>query len=732
MSFFHSNFSSDDIADFLDISPCRNDNDAERQSRQRVDIKENGTLQVGEARMVSKNLKRGQYSIKVRSTNSRRLGARIVVEVRDRKGDSEETDDRELVLFERSMNIKTSFLAPSSYTTDNLAIHQNSVMKVKLSNPSENHSVHFSVELNGFFYVKRRRHTASSSRPISNPNMSSGHSRCASFGGDIHLQNPVDADQEEKKQQRRMQELSISPNRELRPIPSSPGTPPTPEPLRRLKVRWIPREDGAIGRGGTSHVFMGVADDGRYVAIKQIHINNQADSDKLQKEVELLRRCRHPHIVRYLGSSVGDDSHERRYLTIFLEFIQGGSLHDILRKVGALFEQIASNYTQQILYGLAYLHSQGIVHGDIKPSNVLVTHLQTTVKISDFGASRYLEDQVGDTTEGTPLYMSPEIIRGEPSTPQSDIWALGCTVLEMLTSQAPWSECNFQDIFDAFRHIRSTTTPPVIPDFVSPPAADFVRQCCEINPENRPNAEELLCHGFIRDHDHWLQEHEGWVSQHPQQAAGPTTPTADCIPTDTGSSFEFTAHSVVTDFTDTGTYSEQENTSAGKPELMEMGDTAEPCPDTKPVFSAFMQHEAFLDLDDNELDVYPAAVTPQTESKHLSFKEDEIDSGFDEKQDKETHNEDQGSDWSMDSISDDSSVAISTSLGDSDGSDLGFEVITDGEVANACEAQKQDTLKREDSQRRISVFLRRNAQRQKLLSKSILGLSSVEYDDIIP
>eukprot|EP00761_Pharyngomonas_kirbyi_P014581 gb/GECH01014611.1/.p1 GENE.gb/GECH01014611.1/~~gb/GECH01014611.1/.p1 ORF type:complete len:793 (+),score=166.24 gb/GECH01014611.1/:1-2379(+) len=782
MSLFNSAFSNSELTDFLEpISPLSNqEQKPERETKQKVDIQETGALQVGEARLISKNLKRGQYTIKIRSTNGRRLNARIMVQVRNNKTKKNKTDsdkndlentDPEQILYQRNVSVKTSFLSSSSFTIDNFSVHQNSVMKVKLSNPSSGHPVNFSVELNGHFFVKRLCHSQQIKSADKTPEREnrqlrsqSHHSRSSSFGKSLTIPTPNAVDNQmylnpnpdEKRQQRRLQELSISPNREARIPSSSVNHTPTspPDQSRRLKVRWIPWEDGAVGRGGTSHVYMGVADDGRYIAIKQIHINDQVDSEKLQKEVEFLRRCRHPHIVRYLGSSVGNDAQGKRYLTIFLEFIQGGSVYDILKKVGALFEKVASSYTQQILYGLAYLHSQGIVHGDIKPSNVLVTHLQNTVKISDFGASRYLEDKVGETTQGTPLYMSPEIIQGEASSPQSDIWALGCTVLEMLTAQSPWSEHNFKDTFEAFRYIRTTTSPPHIPDYVSPPAVEFIKECCQLNPKDRPTAEHLLCHRFIQKHEEWLNTHEEWITQH-QQQHHQITPVmqqnddgGDEL-SNTISSLEFTEHSMNstnwTQTTDTGVFENDQEPlttpdtpdtpdTPNTPNTPNTPDTSDTPTETKPRSNTKvnshtpMQQEAFLDLDENELELQPAAITPQKENEYISFTENAEPTALFPNENDNENEEEQGYRKGRNSYyensgdsccSDDESVAISTSFDDSDGSDMGFEVISQGEVAAA-----QCQEKREEPHHLISLFLRRNAQRQKQLSKSILGLSS--------
>ncbi|KAF2304956.1 hypothetical protein GH714_000711 [Hevea brasiliensis] len=160
---------------------------------------------------------------------------------------------------------------------------------------------------------------------------------------------------------------------------------------------------------------------------------------------------------------------------IFLEYAPGGTLLDALHKRGGwLDESMIRSYTRQILLGLHYLHSNGIVHRDIKGHNILVT--RAGAKLADFGCARWVDEVLATNTTiaGTPVYMAPEVARGEHQGFPADIWALGCTVLEMATGRAPWA--NFSDPVFALYQIGFSE-----------------------RPTERWSADELLEHAFITE-----------------------------------------------------------------------------------------------------------------------------------------------------------------------------------------------------------------------------------------
>ena len=158
-------------------------------------------------------------------------------------------------------------------------------------------------------------------------------------------------------------------------------------PSRRATIRQNQWKKGElIGAGAYGRVFMGMNElTGGLIAIKEMVFtqDNEKEMKSLQREVSLMRKFAHPNIVAYLGTEVGDAN----TLYIFTEWVPGGSLQSLLNKFGRFKESVVQNYTLQMLKGLKYLHENGVVHRDIKGSNILVDD-RGNVKLCDFGASK--------------------------------------------------------------------------------------------------------------------------------------------------------------------------------------------------------------------------------------------------------------------------------------------------------------------------------------------------------
>jgi len=252
-----------------------------------------------------------------------------------------------------------------------------------------------------------------------------------------------------------------------------------------------------IGRGQFGCVYRALnLVTGQIVAIKRIKIEeqNKKDIDSLMQEVELLQSLSHPCIVSYYGFILNDE-----YLYIILEFVENGSLANTLKSFGNFPEKLIANYTVKILEGLEYLHAKGVIHCDLKAANVLTTK-SGDVKLTDFGVSRRLNvmDEKTSAVVGTPNWMAPEIITLSGIVPQSDLWSLGCTIIELYTGKPPY--------FDllpmaALFHIVEDSCPP-LPDGISEELEDFLHICFKKEPEERTSATELLEHKWILHNAH--------------------------------------------------------------------------------------------------------------------------------------------------------------------------------------------------------------------------------------
>ncbi|XP_062893362.1 mitogen-activated protein kinase kinase kinase 3 isoform X2 [Mobula hypostoma] len=175
-----------------------------------------------------------------------------------------------------------------------------------------------------------------------------------------------------------------------------------------------------------------------------------------------------------------------------------GSVKDQLKAYGALTENVTRKYTRQILEGVSYLHSNMIVHRDIKGANIL-RDSAGNVKLGDFGASKRLQTICMSGTgirsvTGTPYWMSPEVISGEGYGRKADVWSLGCTVVEMLTEKPPWAE---YEAMAAIFKIATQPTNPQLPPHISDHCKDFLKKIF-VDAKQRPSAEELFRNPFVQ------------------------------------------------------------------------------------------------------------------------------------------------------------------------------------------------------------------------------------------
>lgn len=263
-----------------------------------------------------------------------------------------------------------------------------------------------------------------------------------------------------------------------------------------------------IGKGSYGRVYLGInLTTGDFLAVKQVEVNQKAagqDKDKmkemvsaLDQEIDTMQHLEHPNIVQYLGCERKEYS-----ISIFLEYISGGSVGSCLRKHGKFEENVVSSLTRQTLAGLAYLHHEGVLHRDLKADNILLD-VDGTCKISDFGISKKTDNIYGNdvtnSMQGSVFWMAPEVIRsqGQGYSAKVDIWSLGCVVLEMFAGRRPWSK---EEAVGAIYKLGSLNQAPPIPDDVSSAisaaAVGFMLDCFTIDPSDRPTAERLRQHQF--------------------------------------------------------------------------------------------------------------------------------------------------------------------------------------------------------------------------------------------
>uniref|UniRef100_A0A7N0UEK6 mitogen-activated protein kinase kinase kinase n=1 Tax=Kalanchoe fedtschenkoi TaxID=63787 RepID=A0A7N0UEK6_KALFE len=274
------------------------------------------------------------------------------------------------------------------------------------------------------------------------------------------------------------------------PTPSAPlpaplavlpaSAPPVPQvPIRpefSSANNW--QKGKLIGRGTFGSVYVATnLQTGALCAMKEVELIHDDPKSaecmkQLEQEIKLLSRLKHPNIVQYYGSQIVDDK-----LYIFLEYVHPGAI------------------------SLSYLHSKKTVHRDIKGANLLVDSAGV-VKLADFGMAKHLTGEAANLSlKGSPYWMAPELMQSVMQKDMKpdlacavDIWSLGCTIIEMLNGKPPWSE--YEGAAAMFKVMRES---PRIPDTLSHEGKEFLQCCFRRNPADRPTANALLEHPFLRN-----------------------------------------------------------------------------------------------------------------------------------------------------------------------------------------------------------------------------------------
>jgi serine/threonine protein kinase len=198
------------------------------------------------------------------------------------------------------------------------------------------------------------------------------------------------------------------------------------------------RLEDVVGEGAIGVVYRAVSPDGRTVALKVLKSAVSADQsyrERFRREARVAREVQHRHLVPILEAGEVDGWH---YLVA--DYVRGGSLEERLQAVGRLTIEETLRIAAEVGAGLDALHRQRLVHRDVKPSNIMLDE-EGVAALTDFGLAKgpaYTVLTRPGMVMGTIDYLAPELIRGEPATPASDIYSLGCVVYECLVGSAPF------------------------------------------------------------------------------------------------------------------------------------------------------------------------------------------------------------------------------------------------------------------------------------------------------
>ncbi|KAI3686949.1 hypothetical protein L1987_80639 [Smallanthus sonchifolius] len=247
-----------------------------------------------------------------------------------------------------------------------------------------------------------------------------------------------------------------------------------------------------VGEGSFGKVYKGRRKfTGQTVAMKFIlkHGKSEKDIQNLRQEIEILRKLKHENIIQML-----DSFESPQEFCVVTEFAQG-ELFEILEDDKCLPEDEVQKIAKQLVRALHYLHSNRIIHRDMKPQNILIC-AGGVVKLCDFGFARAMSNNtvVLRSIKGTPLYMAPELVREQPYNHTVDLWSLGVILYELFVGQPPFYT---NSVYALIRHIIKD--PVKYPETMSANFRSFLRGLLNKDPHSRLTWPKLLDHPFVAE-----------------------------------------------------------------------------------------------------------------------------------------------------------------------------------------------------------------------------------------
>lgn len=245
-----------------------------------------------------------------------------------------------------------------------------------------------------------------------------------------------------------------------------------------------------LGTGASSRVVRGydpMID--RAVAIKLFspELSRGDARNRFLREARVVGKLSHPHIITIHDMGI-EESANTPYLV--MELIEGQSLELVLSK-GSVAFPTACAWAGHVATALHVAHRRAVIHGDVKPANVLITH-DGQVKLTDFGMARLVSHDSRDTSlRGTPAYWCPEQIQGRPQDARSDIFSLGAILYEMVTGTSPFAGNSLQTVCNNV--LSSTPLPPSrVNSSLPAPLDDIITACLNKDPQQRIASGESL------------------------------------------------------------------------------------------------------------------------------------------------------------------------------------------------------------------------------------------------
>lgn len=248
-----------------------------------------------------------------------------------------------------------------------------------------------------------------------------------------------------------------------------------------------------IGKGSFGEVYKGKElATGKTVALKLVDLEKADEEiEVIQREIKVMSQISNPYVVQYYSSLMYGST-----LWIVMEFMAAGSLKELLDAVGPFPEEAIATVMKALFRGLDYVHKGQKVHRDIKAANILLSD-QGDVKLADFGVAGQMTATMRqrNTFVGSPFWMAPEVIQESSYDEKADIWSAGITGLELANGVPPYAR---EHPYRALFLIPKNDPPRLEGSHFSKSCKEFLSLCLKKNPAERPSAEQLLTHSFMK------------------------------------------------------------------------------------------------------------------------------------------------------------------------------------------------------------------------------------------